>query len=207
MNKAPPINTDGALAREEARSGEPGDKEVSPDGGVVPTADAAATAGSPRAGDSTVSDSTVSDTAIRPSITGIGVLIVNLGTPDAPTPAAVRRYLKEFLTDPRVIEKDSIFWKLLLNTFILSLRSQRRARDYEKIWNREKDESPFKTITRSQAEKLSEILEPLGKHVIVDWAMRYGNPSIASRLEVLVTWGCERILIMPLYPPYSAATT
>src|SRR5438045_45249 len=137
----------------------------------------------------------------------IGVLIVNLGTPDAPTPAAVRRYLKEFLTDPRVIEKDSIFWKLLLNTFILSLRSRRRARDYEKIWNREKDESPFKTITRTQAEKLSEILEPLGKHVIVDWAMRYGNPSIASRLEVLVTWGCERILIMPLYPQYSAATT
>src|SRR6266581_4159389 len=119
--------------------------------------------------------------AIRRSITGIGVLIVNLGTPDAPTPAAVRRYLKEFLTDPRVIEKDSIFWKLLLNTLILSLRSRRRARDYERIWNREKDESPFKTITRSQAEKLSEILEPLGKHVIVDWAMRYGNPSIASR--------------------------
>jgi ferrochelatase len=207
MNKTPPINTDGALAQEEARLVEPGDKEVSPDGGAVPIADAASTAGRSPAGDSTVSDSTVSDTAIRPSITGIGVLIVNLGTPDAPTPAAVRRYLKEFLTDPRVIEKDSIFWKLLLNTFILSLRSRRRARDYEKIWNREKDESPFKTITRSQAEKLSEILEPLGKHVIVDWAMRYGNPSIASRLEVLVTWGCERILIMPLYPQYSAATT
>jgi ferrochelatase len=202
MNKAPPINTDGALAREEARPVEPGDKEVSPDGGAVPTADAASTVGS-----SPVSDATVSDAAIRPSITGIGVLIVNLGTPDAPTPAAVRRYLKEFLTDPRVIEKDSIFWKLLLNTFILSLRSRRRARDYEKIWNREKDESPFKTTTRSQAEKLSAILEPLGKHVIVDWAMRYGNPSIASRLEVLVTWGCERILIMPLYPQYSAATT
>jgi ferrochelatase len=202
MNKAPPIYTDGALAREEARPIEPGEKEVSRDGGADPTPDAASTAGHSSAGESTVSDA-----AIRPSITGIGVLIVNLGTPDAPTPAAVRRYLKEFLTDPRVIEKDSIFWKLLLNTFILSLRSRRRARDYEKIWNREKDESPFKTITRSQAEKLSEILEPLGKHVIVDWAMRYGNPSIASRLEVLVTWGCERILIMPLYPQYSAATT
>jgi len=202
MNKAPPTYTDPALAREEARPVEPGDKEVSPDGGAVPTADAASTVDR-----SPADDSTVSDTAIRPSITGIGVLIVNLGTPDAPTPAAVRRYLKEFLTDPRVIEKDSIFWKLLLNIFILSLRSRRRARDYEKIWNREKDESPFKTITRSQAEKLSEILEPLGKHVIVDWAMRYGNPSIASRLEVLVTWGCERILIMPLYPQYSAATT
>ena len=202
MNKTPPINTDGALAQDEARPVEPGDKGVSPDGGAVPTADAASTVGR-----SPASDSTTGDTAIRPSVTGIGVLIVNLGTPDAPTPAAVRRYLKEFLTDPRVIERDSIFWKLLLNTFILSLRSRRRARDYEKIWNREKDESPFKTITRTQAEKLSEILEPLGKHVIVDWAMRYGNPSIASRLEVLVTWGCERILIMPLYPQYSAATT
>jgi len=149
------------------------------------------------------------ETAIKsaPSTTGIGVLIVNLGTPDAPTPVAVRRYLKEFLTDRRVIEKNSPLWKALLYGFILPLRSRRRARDYEKIWNRDKDESPIKTITRAQAEKLGEVLEPLGKHVIVDWAMRYGNPSIASRLEVLVTWGCERILIMPLYPQYSAATT
>jgi ferrochelatase len=147
--------------------------------------------------------------AIAPasSTTGIGVLIVNLGTPDAPTPVAVRRYLKEFLTDRRVIENNSLLWKTFLNTAILPLRSRRRARDYEKIWNREKDESPIKTTTRSQAEKLGGILEPLGKHVIVDWAMRYGNPSIASRLEVLVTWGCERILVMPLYPQYSAATT
>jgi len=142
-----------------------------------------------------------------PSTTGIGVLIVNLGTPDAPTPAAVRRYLKQFLTDERVIERDSFLWKMILNGVILTVRSRRKARDYENIWNREKDESPIKTITRSQAEKLGGILEPLGKHVIVDWAMRYANPSIASRLEVLVTWGCERILIMPLYPQYSAATT
>lgn len=139
--------------------------------------------------------------------TGIGVLIVNLGTPDAPTPAAVRRYLKEFLTDRRVIERDSLLWKMILNGVILNVRPRRKARDYDSIWNREKNESPFKTITRSQAEKLGAILEPLGKHVLVDWAMRYGTPSIASRLEVLVTWGCERILIMPLYPQYSAATT
>jgi protoporphyrin/coproporphyrin ferrochelatase len=139
--------------------------------------------------------------------TGIGVLLVNLGTPDAPTPGAVRSYLKQFLSDPRVIEKDSWLWKLLLNGVILPIRSRRKARDYQKIWNREKDESPFKTITRSQAEKLGSILEPLGKHVIVDWAMRYANPSIASRLQVMVTWGCERILVMPLYPQYSAATT
>jgi ferrochelatase len=130
-----------------------------------------------------------------------------LGTPDAPTPAAVRRYLKEFLTDRRVIERDSLVWKMILNGVILNVRSRRKAHDYNSIWNREKNESPFKTITRSQAEKLSGILEPLGKHVFVDWAMRYGTPSIASRLQVLVTWGCERILIMPLYPQYSAATT
>ena len=142
-----------------------------------------------------------------PAASGIGVLLVNLGTPDAATPEAVRRYLKEFLTDRRVIEKDTLFWKLLLNGLILPIRSRRKARDYQKIWNREKDESPFKTITRSQAEKLGSILEPLGKHVIVDWAMRYASPSIASRLEVMATWGCERILVMPLYPQYSAATT
>jgi protoporphyrin/coproporphyrin ferrochelatase len=148
------------------------------------------------------------DAASEPVLsTGIGVLIVNLGTPDAPTPVAVRRYLKEFLTDPRVIERDSLFWKMALNGVILPLRSRRKAREYKNIWNRDKDESPFKTITRSQAEKLAGILEPLGKHVIVDWAMRYGSPSIASRLEVMVTWGCERILVMPLYPQYAAATT
>ena len=119
----------------------------------------------------------------------------------------MRRYLKEFLTDPRVIEKDSLFWKFVLNGIILPFRSRRKARDYQKIWNCEGNESPLKTITRSQAEKLANILEPLGKHVIVDWAMRYGNPSIASRLETLVKRGCDRILVMPLYPQYSAATT
>ena len=104
-----------------------------------------------------------------PSTTGIGVLLVNLGTPDAPTPGAVRRYLKQFLTDQRVIERDSLLWKMMLNGVILTVRSRRKARDYENIWNREKDESPIKTITRCQAEKLGGILEPLGKHVIVDW--------------------------------------
>jgi protoporphyrin/coproporphyrin ferrochelatase len=138
---------------------------------------------------------------------GIGVLLVNLGTPDAAEPQAVRRYLKEFLSDPRVIEKDSLVWRAVLNGIILPLRSRRKARDYQKIWNREKNESPFKTITRSQAQKLAGILEPLGKHVIVDWAMRYANPSIASRLERLIARGCDRILVMPLYPQYAAATT
>jgi protoporphyrin/coproporphyrin ferrochelatase len=138
---------------------------------------------------------------------GIGILIVNLGTPDAAEPAAVRRYLREFLSDPRVIEKDTLFWKIVLNGIILPIRSRIKARDYKKIWNREKNESPFKTITRSQAEKLSSILEPLGKRVTVDWAMRYAEPPIAARLEQLIARGCDRILIMPLYPQYSAATT
>ena len=137
----------------------------------------------------------------------IGVLLVNLGTPDAAEPKAVRRYLKEFLTDPRVIEKNSVFWRILLNGLILPLRSRRKAHDYKKIWNHEKNESPIKTITRSQAEKLAGILEPLGKHVIVDWAMRYASPSIATRLEALVGRGCDRILVMPLYPQYAAPTT
>jgi ferrochelatase len=138
---------------------------------------------------------------------GIGVLLVNLGTPDAPDAKAVRRYLKQFLTDPRVIEKRGLVWKLILNGVILPIRSRRKARDYKRIWNNDKNESPFKTITRSQAEKLAGILQPLGKHVIVDWAMRYASPSIASRLEALIARGCDRILVMPLYPQYAAATT
>jgi ferrochelatase len=167
---------------------------------------ARAIAPTPMADQLPVADAALAEEA-APAIGGIGVLLVNLGTPDAATPAAVRRYLKEFLSDRRVIEKDTLFWKFLLNGLILPIRSRRKARDYRKIWNRDKDESPFKTITRSQAERLGSILEPLGKHVIVDWAMRYANPSIQSRLEVLTTWGCDRILIMPLYPQYSAATT
>jgi protoporphyrin/coproporphyrin ferrochelatase len=144
---------------------------------------------------------------VTPVENGIGVLLVNLGTPDAADAASVRRYLKEFLSDRRVIENDGFLWKLVLNGIILPLRSRRKARDYQGIWNRNKNESPFKTITRSQAEKLAGILEPLGKHVIVDWAMRYASPSIASQLEKLIARGCDRILVMPLYPQYSAATT
>jgi ferrochelatase len=138
---------------------------------------------------------------------GIGVLLVNLGTPDATDAASVRRYLSEFLADKRVIEQDSLLWKLVLNGFILRFRPRRKGRDYDKIWNREKNESPLKTITRSQAEKLSSLLQPLGGHVAVEWAMRYGNPSIASRLDALTAKGCERILLVPLYPQYAAATT
>ena len=201
MNNGPPISTNDALARQEATSSPADDREAAAGDAIIAPAEAPAiTEPAEPASDQPAN-------APAPATTGIGVLLVNLGTPDAPTPAAVRRYLKQFLTDSRVIEKDSLLWKAFLHSVILPLRSRRRARDYEKVWNRDKDESPIKTITRAQAEKLGGILEPLGKHVIVDWAMRYGSPSLASRLEVLVTWGCERILVMPLYPQYSAATT
>jgi ferrochelatase len=137
----------------------------------------------------------------------IGVLIVNLGTPDAANARSVRRYLKEFLSDRRVIEENGLLWKVILNGFILPIRPRIKVRDYQTIWNREQNESPLKTITRAQSEMLANTLAPLGSHVRVDWAMRYGNPSIASRLDALAKAGCERILIVPLYPQYAAATT
>jgi ferrochelatase len=137
----------------------------------------------------------------------IGVLIVNLGTPDATDYLSMRRYLKEFLSDRRVIEENRIKWWLVLNLIILSVRPRRKGRDYDKIWNRERDESPLKTITRSQADKLSAMLSSVDARIVVDWAMRYGNPSIASRLDALQRAGCDRILVVPLYPQYCAATT
>ncbi|HUL89492.1 MAG TPA: ferrochelatase [Pseudolabrys sp.] len=137
----------------------------------------------------------------------IGVLLVNLGTPDSTGYWAMRRYLKEFLSDRRVIEENRLKWWLVLNLIILTVRPGRKGRDYDKIWNRERDESPLKTITRSQSDKLDEIFEKVDRRIRVDWAMRYGNPSIRSRLEALAAQDCERILIVPLYPQYAAATT
>ena len=136
-----------------------------------------------------------------------GVLVVNLGTPDATDAASVRRYLREFLADRRVIEEDTLLWKFVLNAIILPLRPRRKGLDYEKIWNREKNESPLKTITRSKADKLAIALMQHGKPAVVDWAMRYGNPSIRSRLAVLAAQGCTRVLVVPLYPQYAAATS
>ena len=121
--------------------------------------------------------------------------------------AGVRRYLKEFLSDPRVIEDQGLVWKLVLNGIILPMRPRAKPATTSKIWNTELNESPLKTITRAQAEKLAAALAPLGRRIVVDWAMRYGNPSIASRLPSSMAQGCERILVMPLYPQYSAATT
>ena len=135
-----------------------------------------------------------------------GILLVNLGTPEAPKAGAVRTYLREFLSDPRVIEKQDGVWPFVLNGIILPFRPRIKARSYRKIWNTERDELPLKTFTRSQAEKLAQLFGDRSD-VLVDWAMRYGFPSIASRFESMVRAGCDRILVLPLYPQYSAATT
>jgi ferrochelatase len=145
-------------------------------------------------------------TATEVSSERVGVLLVNLGTPDTADTRGVRVYLKEFLSDPRVIENQGLLWKLALNGIILRTRPARKARDYRKIWNTERDESPLKTITRAQSEKLAAAISD-HDHVVVDWAMRYGNPSIASRIDALMAQGCGRLLVVPLYPQYSAATS
>ncbi len=136
----------------------------------------------------------------------VGVLLVNLGTPDTADAKGVRVYLKEFLSDPRVIENQGPVWQLILNGFILRTRPRIKARDYLKIWNTERNESPLKTITRAQAEKLGRGIAD-HEHVEVGWAMRYGNPSIRSGIESLMKRGCDRLLVVPLYPQYSAATS
>jgi ferrochelatase len=136
----------------------------------------------------------------------VGVLLVNLGTPDSADAKGVRVYLREFLSDPRVIENQGLLWKLILNGIILQVRPARKARDYLKIWNTEKNESPLKTITRAQSDKLAAAIAD-HDHVVVDWAMRYGNPSIRSRIDALTAQGCDRLLVVPLYPQYSAATS
>ena len=142
-----------------------------------------------------------------PAAPPIGVLLVNLGSPDAAEPAAVRRYLREFLSDPRVIEDQGLIWKFVLNAIILTTRPRRRARDYAKIWNKADNEAPLKTITRAQAQKLAASLEAKGARILVDWAMRYSNPAIGERIETLMAQGCDRLLVVPLYPQYAAATS
>jgi ferrochelatase len=132
----------------------------------------------------------------------IGVLLVNLGTPDAPTFWPVRRYLKEFLSDRRVVEANPILWQLLLNSIILTFRPGRTAKNYAKVWQ---GDSPLRLYTKLQAEGIAGHYagEP---QLVVDWAMRYGNPSMQSRVEALQAAGCDRILVVPLYPQYSAST-
>lgn len=137
----------------------------------------------------------------------IGVLLVNLGTPEATDYWSMRRYLKEFLWDRRVIEVNRVVWWLVLNGIVLTKRPGPKGKDYDTIWNKERNEGPLKTITRSQAEKLAATLAGVDERIVVDWAMRYGKPPIQERIEALQAQGCERILLVPLYPQYSAATT
>ena len=132
----------------------------------------------------------------------IGVLLVNLGTPEAPEPGSVRRYLKEFLSDPRVVEIPQLVWQPILRGIVLTTRPRRSARAYRQVWTEEG--SPLAAITARQAKALA---GAFGPDVIVDHAMRYGRPAIAGRIDALKAAGCERILIAPLYPQYCAATT
>ncbi len=137
----------------------------------------------------------------------IGVLLLNLGTPDATDYWSMRRYLNEFLSDRRVIDYSPLYWQPLLQLVILSKRPFTSGRGYRKIWNRERDESPLKTITRSQCEKLAARLRRDHPGILVDWAMRYGNPPIAAVLERMVAAGARRLLLMALYPQYAAPST
>lgn len=136
----------------------------------------------------------------------IGVLLLNLGTPDGTDYWSMRRYLKEFLSDKRVIEEPAWKWWPILNLIILTVRPGKKGKDYDTIWNKEKNEGPLKTITRNQAEGMARALSG-HPNVIVDFAMRYANPTTESRIRAMQEQGCEKILLVPLYPQYAAATT
>jgi ferrochelatase len=142
---------------------------------------------------------------LAPSTPRTAVLLCNLGTPDAPTPAALRRYLAEFLSDPRVVEIARPLWWLILHGIVLRVRPAKSARKYAGIWTAEG--SPLRAWTEKQAKLLRGYLGERGHRVTVAWAMRYGNPSIAAVLDELKAAGVERVLVLPLYPQYSAATT
>ena len=132
----------------------------------------------------------------------VGVLLVNLGTPDAPDAPAVRRYLKEFLSDRRVVEIPRLVWWPILNGIILNTRPRKSAHAYAQVWG--PDGSPLAAITKAQAAALQ---DRLGPAVLVDWGMRYGRPALGDRIQAMKDAGCERILVAPLYPQYSGATT
>jgi ferrochelatase len=136
----------------------------------------------------------------------VGVLLVNLGTPDGTDKVSMRRYLKEFLMDRRVIEWSPFFWYPILFGIVLNTRPAKVGKAYETIWNKELNESYLRTYTRNQAETMAKSFADL-PNVRVDWAMRYGQPSIKSKMDELQKDGCEKILVFPLYPQYAAATT
>ena len=134
-----------------------------------------------------------------------GVLIINLGTPDSTSWLDIRKYLKEFLSDRRVIEVNPILWKIILNFFILTFRPSKTAKAYKKIWLKKENMSPLRFYTINQSKKLSEEIK--NDKILVDYAMRYGNPSIKSVIKKLHNQGCENLIILPLYPQYASATT
>jgi ferrochelatase len=134
----------------------------------------------------------------------VGVLLLNLGTPDGTDYWSVRRYLSEFLSDRRVIEAPPLVWQPILQGIILSTRPQKSGENYKRIWDNEAGDSPLRVITRRQVTKLQ---ERLGDDIVVEYGMRYGNPSTKAGIEALISAGCQRILLAPLYPQYSATTT
>ena len=134
-----------------------------------------------------------------------GVLLINLGTPDSTGWFDIRKYLKEFLSDRRVIEVNPILWQLILNIFILNLRPSKTAKAYKEIWMKDEDMSPLLYYTKKQTEKISKIISD--NNLVVDFAMRYGNPSIKSKIKKLQENGCENLIVLPLYPQYAAPTT
>ena len=161
------------------------------------------------------SDAVIESSAVSPLPSGhppvrkgrIGVLLVNLGSPSGTDYWSVRRYLKQFLSDPRVIEIWRPLWWLILNLFVLSTRPGKSGKAYDEVWNNERNEAPLVSITRAQAEKLAHALGARGDQIEVDFAMRYGAPAIGARVKALKENGCDRILLAPLYPQYAAATT
>ena len=134
-----------------------------------------------------------------------GVLLVNLGTPDSTSWWDIRKYLKEFLSDKRVIEVNPFFWQVILNLFILTFRPSKTAKAYKEIWMKEIDKSPLRYFTEMQTKKLRE--KTIGENLIIDFAMRYGNPSIKNKINKMQKDGCERLIILPLYPQYASPTT
>ena len=134
-----------------------------------------------------------------------GILLVNLGTPDSTSWFDIRKYLKEFLSDRRVIELNPILWKIILNLFILNFRPSKTAKAYKEIWMKKENISPLLYYTRKQTDKISKLIS--NENVVVDFAMRYGNPSIRKKINILHQCGCENLIVLPLYPQYAAATT
>jgi ferrochelatase len=134
-----------------------------------------------------------------------GVLIINLGTPDSTSWFDIRKYLREFLSDRRVIEVNPIIWQIILNLFILTFRPSKTAKAYKEVWMKNENMSPLLYYTKKQSEKISQLLQK--KDIVLDFAMRYGNPSIKKKIHKLHEMGCENLVILPLYPQYAAATT